>query len=80
MFVEFGEEELEAAAVTLVAVAQAEGAAQLNEGSRKKIHRFHWGGGTASGALATQGKTVLLLGGAAAMAGHPGSGVELHWF
>lgn len=72
LFVEFGEEELEAAAVRPAAVERVERAVQLSEegaGSRKKSHP---GEATAArgakAALPAEGKAVLLFGGAAAVA------------
>lgn len=72
MFVELGEEELEAAAVRPAAAEGAERAAPLSEeeaGSRKKSHAGEpTAAAGAKGALATEGKAVLLFGGAAAVA------------
>ncbi|XP_028616959.1 bcl-2-like protein 13 isoform X1 [Grammomys surdaster] len=72
VFVELGEEELEAVAVRPAAVERVEGAAQLSEegaGSRKKSHTGEAiaARGTKSG-LPAEGKAVLLFGGAAAVA------------
>ncbi|XP_021488286.1 bcl-2-like protein 13 isoform X1 [Meriones unguiculatus] len=72
VFVELGEEELEAAAVRPAAAEGAERAAPLSEeeaGSRKKSHAGEpTAAAGAKGALATEGKAVLLFGGAAAVA------------
>ncbi|XP_034367799.1 bcl-2-like protein 13 isoform X2 [Arvicanthis niloticus] len=72
VFVELGEEELEAVTVKPAAVERVEGAAQLSEegaGSRKKSHTGEATAarGTKSG-LPAEGKAVLLFGGAAAVA------------
>lgn len=72
VFVELGEEELEAVTARPEAVERAEGAAQLSEeraGSRKKSHTGEAAAvrGAKSG-LPAEGKAVLLFGGAAAVA------------
>ncbi|XP_052030715.1 bcl-2-like protein 13 isoform X3 [Apodemus sylvaticus] len=72
VFVELGEEELEAVTVRPDAVERVEGAPQLSEegaGSRKKSHTGEAAAvrGARSG-LPAEGKAVLLFGGAAAVA------------
>ncbi|XP_040595275.1 bcl-2-like protein 13 isoform X2 [Mesocricetus auratus] len=72
VFVEFGEEELEAAAVRPVALEGAEQAVPLSAegaGSRRESRAGEpTAAGGAKGAVASEGKAVLLFGGAAAVA------------
>ncbi|XP_036038107.1 bcl-2-like protein 13 isoform X2 [Onychomys torridus] len=72
VFVEFGEEELEAAAGRPAALEGAEQAVQLSAegaGSRKESQTGEaTAAGGAQGAMGAEGKAVLLLGGAAAVA------------
>ncbi|XP_059114490.1 bcl-2-like protein 13 isoform X1 [Peromyscus eremicus] len=72
VFVEFGEEELEAAAVRPAALEGAERAVQLSTegaGSRKESHTGEaTAARAAKGAVGAEGKAVLLFGGAAAVA------------
>ncbi|MEJ1279876.1 BCL2-like 13 (apoptosis facilitator) [Cricetulus griseus] len=72
VFAEFGEEELEAAAVRPAALEGAEQAVQLSAegaGSRKESHTGEpTTAGAAKGAMPSEGKAVLLFGGAAAVA------------
>ncbi|XP_006991648.2 bcl-2-like protein 13 isoform X1 [Peromyscus maniculatus bairdii] len=72
VFVEFGEEELEAAAARPAALEGAERAVQLSAegaGSGKESHTGEaTAAGAARGAVGAEGKAVLLFGGAAAVA------------